>query len=126
MGVFVVFFPPLSATPNPDKRSDGRCNRPMGGRRGEGHNHHRMNRMARPWAPQAPPFQDEKQAEAPPVLFLLSSLHNCFRDLECARPRALTYTKRQFISQDKHRCNWRPTECHFWKCAPEKARTVGF
>ena len=41
---------PPSATPNPDKRSDGRCNRGMGGRRKEGHTHHRMNRMARPWA----------------------------------------------------------------------------
>ena len=51
VGVFVVFFPPPSATPNPDKRSDGRCNRGMGGRRKEGHTHHRMNRMARPWAP---------------------------------------------------------------------------
>ena len=46
---------------------------------------------------------------------LLPSVHNCFRDLECARPRALRYTKKQFISQDKHRCNWRPAECHFGK-----------
>ena len=44
---------------------------------------------------------------------LLPSVHNCFRDLECARPRALRYTKTQFNSQDKHRCNWRPAECHF-------------
>ena len=48
--VFVVFLPPPSATPNSDKRSDGRCNRWMGGRRKEGHTHHRMNRMACPWA----------------------------------------------------------------------------
>ena len=38
-------------------------------------------------------------------LFLLSCVHNCFRDLECARPRALRDIKKQFISQDKHRCN---------------------
>ena len=51
VGVFVVLFPPPSATPNPDKCSDGRCNRGMGGRRKEGHTQDRMNRMARPWAP---------------------------------------------------------------------------
>ena len=43
--------PPLSATPSPDKRSYGGCNRGMGGRRKEEHNHHRMNRRSRPWAP---------------------------------------------------------------------------
>ena len=48
-----------------------------------------------------------------PVLCLLPSVHICFHDLECARPRALRYTKKQFISQDKQRCNWRPAECHF-------------
>ena len=41
--------------------------------------------------------------------------HNCFRDLECARPRALRDIKKQFILQDKLRHNWRPAECHFRK-----------
>ena len=50
MGVFVVFPPPPSATQNPEKRSDGRCNRGMGGRRKEGHNHHPMDWKVRPWA----------------------------------------------------------------------------
>ena len=31
------------------------------------------------------------------VLFLLSSVHNCFHDLECARPRTLRDIKKQFI-----------------------------
>ena len=50
MGVFVVFLPP-SAILSPDKHSDGRCNRGMGRRKKEEHNHNRMNRMARSWAP---------------------------------------------------------------------------
>ena len=45
--------------------------------------------------------------------FFVPFLHNCFHDLECARPRALRDIKKQFISHDKHRCNWRPAECHF-------------
>ena len=47
------------------------------------------------------------------VLFELPSVHNCFPNLECARPRALRDIKKQFILQDKLRYNWRPTECHF-------------
>ena len=43
--------PPPAAAPTLNKCSDGRCNSGMGGRRKEEHNHHRMNRMARPWAP---------------------------------------------------------------------------
>ena len=31
----------------------------------------------------------------------VASVYNCFRDLECARPRALRDRKKQFISQDK-------------------------